>query len=257
MSNKTPLFICLCGVFNHSESWVENIMQCFLSQDYEGRAELYLIDDRPGYPSQQMRTLQGSSNDRGIYHITVPERFPFLMAKYDFGIDEADVPSWSDAYVSVWDDDDGYLPHFLSGHAEVLAEHPWSYPENVYSTYGGQFRKECACGRFWASSAYRLESLRAIGGYGSCREPVFDQQFLSRMRKQFGETVHGPEKISYVYNWELSGEDHTSGYMTGPGEGWYLATPPSAVSGNVLVPRYNERYLHLLDMCKVFMGQSQ
>jgi hypothetical protein len=254
MSNKTPLFICLCAIWNHRQEWTENLLQCFLDQDYEGRAELYLIDDRPGYASQQVKSLQGSTLDRGMYHVKVTERFPFLMAKYDFGITEADVPVWSDAHVCVMDDDDIYLPHFLSDHAKVLETEPWSYPSEVYSSYGGKFQKESAGGRFWASSAYRLESLNAIGGYGNCILPIFDQQFLQRMRDKFGSVPKGPDRPGYVYNWGMTMDDHTSGYMTSQDDSWYKQTPPTTIPDGPLVPRYNDMHEQIMQMYKVFTG---
>jgi hypothetical protein len=257
--NKTPLFICLCGVFNHQNHWVENIMQCFLSQDYEGRAELYLIDDRPGYASEQQKLLQGSTLDRGMYHVTVPNRFDRLMAKYDFGIAQADVEDrpWDKSYVCVLDDDDIYLPHFLSDHAKVLETEPWSYPSRVFSAYGGTFQSEPSGARFWASSAYRLESLRAIGGYGTSCVPAFDQIFLSRMRQQFGESPKGPDREGYIYNWSGSYDNHTSFYMGAQDNSWYTQTPPSALPEGPLVPRYNDKHEQVMQMYKVFTGQSQ
>lgn len=247
-----PLFICLGALYNHQNHWAENMMQCFMDQDYEGDAELYLLDDRPGYTKYAYKTLVKQTN-RTIVHITYPDRFAGLMLKYDQGIKEAAVDGLvCNPYVSVWDDDDGYLPHFLSGHAEVLAEHPWSYPENVYSTYGGKFQIECACGRFWASSAYRMDALEAIGGFGTCTEQFFDQQFLARLRAHFGDTVHGTTSPSYVYNWELSGDAHTSYYMDGNGDSWYRNTQPTPIPTGPLVPRYNDRYLRLLEMYRVF-----
>jgi len=253
MSNKTPLFICLCAVWNHRQEWTENLMQCFLDQDYEGRAELYLIDDRPGHKTEQMHGLVNNA-DRAIYHIKNIERFPFLMAKYDYGITEAEPPTWVDSHVCVMDDDDLYLPHFLSDHAKVLETEPWSYPSKVYSSYGGQFRVEDSGGRFWASSAYRLESLRAIGGYGSSVLPVFDQQFLQRMRDQFGGAPKGPDRPGYVYMWDMSFDDHCSGRMGAQDNSWYTDTPPTTISDGPLVPRHNEMHEQVMQMYKVFTG---
>jgi hypothetical protein len=252
--SKKPLFICLCAIWNHQNSWVENIMQCFLNQDYEGDAELYLIDDRPGYADfgREVLLRQGS---RTIYHLTYPKRFDLLMAKYTAGLGKAAADLLlTTPYVSVWDDDDIYLEHFMSDHAETLKDHPWSYPSHVFSAYGGTFQKEPTQGRFWASSAYRLDALDAIGGYGENHLPWFDQDFLARMRKQHGEEIHGPSRCGYVYNWSHSGDNHTSFYMGDANGSWFTNTPPSPIPTSPLVPRHNPKHLEVMAMYRVFTG---
>lgn len=253
-----PLFICLCAIWNHRQEWTENLMQSFLDQDYDGPAELLLIDDRPEQTSlDRKRCHVAGTNYRDISYVISPVRFPYLMAKYDHAVKYAAL-QYEEAdqiYVCVMDDDDIYLPHFLSDHAAILADHPWSYPSRVYSSYGGQFRTEDSGGRFWASSAYRLSALNAIGGYGDCVLPFFDQQFLARMRAQYGDTVHGPERPGYVYNWDLTLDDHTSGYMGASDDSWYKNTPPSVPTGP-LVPKYCDKAQHVLEMYRIFRGDS-
>jgi len=248
-----PLFICLCAVWNHRQEWTENLIQSFIDQDYDGEAELYLLDDRPGaVPGSQY--VKGPGTGRDVHHYNYKERFPFLMAKYDQGIVEANLEGLLDPiYVCVMDDDDIYLPHFLSDHAAVLHNHSWSYPSKVYSSYGGRFQVEDSGGRFWASSAYRLMSLQEIGGYGDCVLPFFDQQFLARMRAKYGETVPGPERPGYVYNWDMTLDDHTSGYMGSQDDSWYKNTPHTAQQGP-LVPKYCDKAQRVLEMYRVFTG---
>lgn len=251
MSNTKPLFICLCAIWNHRHEWTENLIKIFLDQDYEGNAELYLIDDRP--VGTNLSNFDRPSN-RVVEYYHEAERFPFLMAKYDFAIKQAFLKyeDPDNVYVCVLDDDDIYAQHFLSGHAEVLAEHPWSYPEHVYSAYGGTFQKESAGGRFWTSSAYRLSSLNQIGGFGTETAAHFDQQFLARMRTAFGKP-NGPKVPSYIYNWTESQDNHTSFYMGGSGDSWYAQTPPSYPEGP-LVPRYNAQHEKVMAMYRVFTG---
>lgn len=252
MFNTKPLFICITALWNHKTHWTENLIQSFLDQDYDGPAELYLIDDRPvGTELSNFEMPEGRYV--GYYHQA--ERFPFLMAKYDFAIKHAYVKHENpdQVYVCVMDDDDGFLPHFLSDHAAVLAEHPWSYPSHVYSTYGGQFRTEESGGRFWSSSAYRLSALNAIGGYGDCVLPHFDQNFLARLRTHYGVSVVGPTRPGYIYHWDLTADSHTSGYMGSQDNSWYEQTPFSYPEGP-LVPRYNAQHEKVMAMYRVFTG---
>jgi hypothetical protein len=174
------------------------------------------------------------------------------MAKYTEGIEQADIPSWANANVCVLDDDDIYLKHFLSDHAKVLEKHPWSYPSHVFSAYGGTFQREESAGRFWASSAYRLEALHVIGGYGHNTMPWFDQDFLSRLRKHYGDEVHGPDRPGYIYNWSESQDNHTSFYMGEHSDSWYKSTPASEIPTLPLTARHNEKHLKVMEMCRVF-----
>jgi hypothetical protein len=172
------------------------------------------------------------------------------MAKYDkirFWATVASVKMEKDPFVCVLDDDDVYLPHFLSDHAAVLEEHPWSYPNHVFSSYGGQMRAEETGGRFWASSAYRLSALEAIGGYGTQTAPHFDQEFIARLHKQHGDPGR-VKRPGYVYNWEATNDNHVSYHMVNP-TSWYEECKPSVPTGS-LVPKHNDITVELLKKAK-------
>lgn len=246
MSKLLTPFVCVCAIWNHRQEWTENLIQLFLDQDYEGPKALFLVDDRPtGFEP-------GVFFEEGKTFIEVfkyEERFPFLMAKYDRAAGVAFMGTLlaGDMYMCVLDDDDLYLPHFLSDHAAVLEEHPWSYPNQVFSSYGGQLRVEDTGGRFWASSAYRLSALEAIGGYGTQTAPYFDQEFIARLHKQHGDPGR-PKRPGYMYNWEATGDNHVSYHMSSP-TSWYEDCQPSVPTGP-LVPKYNDITVELLKKAK-------
>jgi hypothetical protein len=233
-------FFCLCAVYNHDQHWTENLCQMFLNQDYEHPSTLYLLDDRPeGMQLPNKVIMGGNKTIRVINH---QGRFPTLMEKYQFGAQHL---PWMPSYVCVMDDDDLYLPSFLSSHAEVLADSLWSYPDEIWSTYGFVARKEATGNRFWASSAYRSEALEAIGGYGDTAAAGFDQIFLNRMRAKHG-APGVPTKTEYVYMWELTSNNHTSGHMKSfEDTSWYNATPPMGSTGS-LTPQLNSMALSVL-----------
>jgi hypothetical protein len=249
MSESLKPFICVCAIWNHRQEWTENLIQLFLDQDYKGFKALFLIDDRPvGFEESTL------INDDDTYITVVKEgtRFPCLPCKYDAGMRIAEdgklLFNYDDVYMAVLDDDDLYLPHYLSDHADVLAHHPWSYPEQVFSSYAGRFNVEQSGGRFWTSSAYHLSSLEAIGGYGDSKNMAYDQAFLDRMQKQFGK-AGSPKRPNFVYNWDVTLDSHVSA-EGGAGESdWYDNCKPSVPTGP-LVPRYNEVTVDLLKKAK-------
>lgn len=151
-------------------------------------------------------------------------------------------------YLSVLDDDDLYLPHYLSDHAAVLEEHPWSYPTEIFSSYGGRFNVEPTGGRFWTSSAYRLSSLEAIGGYGDSKNMAYDQAFLDRMEKKFGK-AGTPRRPNFVYNWDVTFDSHVSAEGGKTESAWYDNCQPSVPTGP-LVPKYNDITIELLKKAK-------
>lgn len=248
-----PSFLCLCAVWNHRHEWTENLIQLFKDQDYDGHADLVLIDDRPHDECWTGWLDYIDQTKRGIYHHRTTIRYPSLPAKYNKMLEvfAKSIKKGDYKYICVMDDDDIYLPHFLSDHADVLAHHPWSYPEHVFSWYAGTFQKEESGGRFWTSTAYTIDALNAVGNYGEDVEMIYDQRFLHRMLETHGKPG-SPRRPGYVYNWG-SGDNHVSG---DPGQGlsgWYDNCKPSEFEGFFL-PEYNELTRNLLRLAAVFRG---
>lgn len=238
-----PLFVCLAAIYNHRQEWTENLVQLFLNQDYGGPAVLVLLDDREqGLLSG--RDTYGPTRSIDVWRLA---RTPTLMDKYAFGhmIWSDDVVLAQKPYFCVLDDDDIYLPGFLSSHAKVLETHAWSYPEKIWSTYGHDLKQEASSGRFWASSAYTQEALVKAGGYGNSGSAGFDQLFLKRMREANG-APGVPESVEYVYNWELTFDSHTSGHMKSfEDTTWYTETKESPATGP-LSPKLNAETVEVL-----------
>lgn len=233
-----PNFICLCATYNHRQEWTENLVQLFLNQDYAGNAVLVLLDDRE-HGLQAGRKSVSATRSVDVWRA---KRKPTLMDKYNWG---HMIYACPDTYFCVLDDDDIYLPGFLSSHAKVLETHAWSYPEKIWSTYGHDLKQEASGGRFWASTAYTQEALVKAGGYGNSGSAGFDQLFLKRMREANGEPGK-PDSVDYVYNWELTFDSHTSGHMKSFDDTtWYTETKESPASGP-LSPKLNSETVEVL-----------
>jgi hypothetical protein len=180
---------------------------------------LLLLDDGGNISDQQGESWMLMSQ---------PARMESLPAKYNLMIDFADVwwPDW-DAIV-VWDDDDIYLPHHVSAHAIALADHEWSHPLQVYSTYGIEpgepLRIEPAAGRFHGSLAVRTDLIDRIGGWIDTRRADFDQQQIA-ICQDLAEDPGRPDAElppSYIFRWGDTGAGHCQGLMTSAAnEDWY------------------------------------
>lgn len=250
-------FLVLAAVYNHRQEWIETLCQSLIDQDHQDMIHVLVLDDRIKGFDPAVMCFGGH---RTIEIVRLPERAKNLLHKYQYGLDYFKATGNEYDAVMVCDTDDGYLPDHMSQHAEVLRTNMWSYPEKVYSTYGGTFQTEAAGGRFWASSAYRREALDALGGYiGTALEsnpmdPAFDQRFLHRMREVFGEAGH-QALPTYEYAWGITHDNHSSGHIDG-GVWQYGQIPESPATGP-LVPKYNQKTLDVFAMAKVFRGASK
>jgi hypothetical protein len=145
---------------------------------------------------------------------------------------------------AVWDDDDIYLPWHLSAHAEILAEHGWSHPSRVWSTYTGKPEFEDAAGRFHGALAVRRDLMERIGGWPDTQRADFDQRMLWRLADV--EPAGDPTAVavpSYVFRWGSTRHPHCQGFMKSPGNTtWYqeYAKAHRFEPWGKLVPKFDE-----------------
>lgn len=245
--SKPPFFLCLAPLWNHRQETIENSIQCFLDQKYPHK-RLLLIDDRP---SDARPDRFGSSwKHPEIEYASSNWRFGTLPAKYNWAMNREPFQTlWMEnvvTHIAIWDDDDGFSPLHLQLAAEAYW-HPamWTYPETVFTTFGGYLHTEPSAGRFWSSitfnkdciwdanqEAWLFPNIKAVGQ---------DQLFLAKLRKEYGEPER-PEIPTYVYRWGREGENHSSGVSTGlMCERWWDVTP-HAIATRWFEPQYDEFY---------------
>ena len=209
MSNELPFVSCLCPTYRRP-NLLENSIACFLAQDYPAdRRELIVLDDAG--------ELQNQTGD-GWQIISIPRRFRSLPEKFNAlaGLAKGEI-------IVVWEDDDIYLPHHISGHVAAMEGHLWSKPSIVLSDYSGQNAEEDATGRFHASLAFTRKAFEQVLGWPLTLRGDFDQQLIASLN---GLGCPGDPCVngnpSYIFRWGSTGEYHGQGFMQGPeDEGWY------------------------------------
>lgn len=94
---------------------LEEAIQSYLHQDYQGESEMVIINDSP----LVMYTLNNSTRSRGVRIINYPERFCSIGKKLEFGFKEC-----KGDYVFRLDDDDLLMPDALSLTQAYIDENP-------------------------------------------------------------------------------------------------------------------------------------
>lgn len=232
--------LCLCPTYGKTPEVIANSIQCFLDQTYK-EAHLFIYDDLGNYRDAESITeeLEGR-----VTLVSVLQRSSGIVAKYERMLDLANFLGIDYDAIALWDDDDVYLPEHLANHVKTLVfPVDWSYPDNVYSTYGNMLRAEPSGGRFWASLAITRNSFERIGGFVQSTLATFDQQSLAKFNALLYRGI--PDKESgptYVFRWQDTKTIHAQHFM-GDTVNWYQnVTPGYTASVNLenILPRYQE-----------------
>lgn len=239
-----PFIVALCPTFNHPEL-LANSVALWEMQDYPAdRRQLLILDDGNAFYSQSGRdwTLFGQS-----------WRAASLPEKYNHLASHAVYHPGSDALL-VWEDDDLYLPGYVSAHARVLADRELSKPEWIFSDYPGHLVQEQTAGRFHSTLGFRRELLDRVGGWPKTKRADFDQQMIRALEANaasrgdpFLNEGGKCYPLEFVYRWH-TGAHHGQSFMRGgDDETWYQRageTRPAYVGK--LSPRLDDRTRELL-----------
>jgi hypothetical protein len=232
-------FLCLCPIWNHRHETTQSAIACFLAQKLPEKtaATLLLLDDRPDTAQHQTYNYVGdhaAQEKRYIASLFFQQRQGSLGLKYTEGI-KAQTSRLKDpdyySHIAIWDDDDLFLPGHLASAVAAYETSPdvtWTYPDEVFSTFGNQVQIEQTGGRFWSSMTTSLSYLQAyIGGFELGLASGYDQITLGKLKTGPGKRGI-PSGPTYVYRWGAEAENHTSGYSKGfHDETWYDETPYS------------------------------
>lgn len=210
---------CLCPTYGRP-TLVQNAISMFQAQHYpKDKCRLLILDDGD--------QITGGGDNWTV--ITQQERAPSYCAKYGQLSELATqvFQPWIPDAFALFEDDDIYGPFYLLAHNHALKNHPWSYPREIHSLYGVDTRKgqkpitEPSAGRFWSSSAIRLDYLFRLGGFITSGRADADQLNLNHWSRSIPGDPNEYHGIQWIYGWGRA--FHCSGLMTqGPADTeWY------------------------------------
>lgn len=230
-------FLCLCPTYGKTPEVIANAIKCFLDQTYK-EAHLLIYDDLGNYRNAELLNRDFDN----ITLVSSLQRCPGIVPKYERMLELAKAFGIDYDALALWDDDDIYLPEHLANHAKTLCfPVDWSYPINVYSTYGNQLRAEESGGRFWASLAITRKSFQRVGGFVQSSLATFDQQSLAKFNALLHRGIPDQEAgPTYVFRWQDTKTIHAQHFM-GDAVNWYNHVTPgftSPVTLEDVLPRY-------------------
>ena len=229
------IIAAICPTFRHPDL-LANSVAMWNTQDYPKEKRLLLILDDAG-------TFHTQYGDEFLL-IGCNTRFPSLPAKYNALLGH--LPPKVDA-VAIWEDDDTYLPDYISSHVAALEKGPFSKPKHVWCDSSGKgLLIEEGLGKFHSNMAFSRELIESIGGWPDTKRADFDLQLIANLKKAAGPPVDPwPDPIppKFIYRWH-TGAAHGQWSMRSPDdETWYdradEAYKPVAHRGR-LVAKFDE-----------------
>lgn len=217
-----PFVVALCPTYRHPKL-LANSLQLWIDQDYPlSRRCLIILDDEPTFNNQQ---------GDGWILWAVNKRFDSLPAKYNFLLRESIGLHSSPEIYLVWEDDDLYLPSYVSSHVQALQTAEYSKSKCVASDYSGSIQIEKSEGRFHSTIGFRKTLIDRIGGWPDTLRADFDMQLMRNLMSNLQDPVNGYQQpwdeeslkqdIPFIYRWH-SGAAHCQSTMRSPDDTtWY------------------------------------
>lgn len=191
-----PFIACLCCTYKRPKC-LANAVACFLAQKYENKTLVILDDARQYY--------NWFSGKNRVHLFSMENRYESLSQKRNV-IHDVTRQSFDPKIYAVWDDDDVYLPNYLSNVADGYERGgEFFLHKKVLTTYGcgetGETIVEEAEHvpgpwnlRFHASWAFTRELFERVGGY----PPDMVEGEYEHSSTELGRRLRDRGKVEYI-----------------------------------------------------------
>jgi glycosyltransferase involved in cell wall biosynthesis len=197
-----PKVSCYCATYGRPWA-LEEALESFLLQDYEGEKELIILND---YSGHQLRFEHPE-----VRIVNVTERITPLGKKFN-----ETVKLCTGDVLFPWEDDDVYLPNkvsysiahlkngFFHTHLGFMELDPW----------GDQSKLKVGGNYFHCNIAVTRELWEQAGGYVEIDQSDLDVKLMTRLKELSKFEGHDipPAQIFYVYRWGTTNSFHASGW---------------------------------------------
>lgn len=196
-----PPVSCMCLTYGRP-SLLEEALQSFLLQDYEGPKELVILNDC----AEQALVFDHAE----VHVVNVSRRFRTVGEKRN-----ACAALTSHDLLFVWDDDDVYLPHRLSYSVRMLnPEKRFFKPSKALTLNNGQIGGPTA-NLFHSGACFTKSLFDEADGYrhmGSGQDLDLELRFEKIIGRGKNYNQIRPAEIYYLYRWGGSGSYHLSAF---------------------------------------------
>lgn len=193
-----PTITCICCTYGRVEH-LQEAVACFLKQDYDGSKKLVILNSLP------KQVLAFNHPEVEVHNLT--SRPPTMGETRNMAIAHAP----EDSLLVVWDDDDLYLPHYLSTVVRGFepGKHEWTRLSRQAYMEGAKIKSivNGSANTF----AFTKKAWSAVGGYSTLSVGE-DRQIIGKITSQFaGQVVQlADTEVSFIYRWG-TGVYHLSG----------------------------------------------
>lgn len=192
----------ICPTFGrppHYQHLLEERVESFLRQTYEGPRELLILND---CPDQEL-----ACDAPGVRVVNLSERISTLGEKYNRMVELAQYDLLMPA-----EDDDLHLPGAISQAVEMLDDCScWKPSQVIYLPKGSPPIFKHNVGVRHHASIFRREAWEKVGGYPAVtgsQDAAFDAMLRQHCRVPEGHLP--PSEWQYIYRWGVS-PNHLSG----------------------------------------------
>lgn len=201
MDGPLPKVSCYCATYGRPWA-LEESLESFLRQDYQGPKELIIFNDYAGH------TLHFDHPEVKIINVT--EHIIPLGKKFNETVALCD----GDVLLP-WEDDDIFLPNRISYSVDHLVD-------GLFHTHSGWYDQGdhvvIAGNHFHCNLAVSRALWNKVGWYAEIDRCDIDVELMKRLfdAAPQGRQLIAEEDIFYIYRWETSGSFHASGWGTDP-----------------------------------------
>ncbi len=231
--NELPFVSCQCITYDRPEL-LEETIQSFLKQDYQGKKELVILNDN----AEQILIYEHPE----VKVINTPKRFRTIGEKRN-----ACIAMCSGEVIFPWDDDDISLPWRLSLSIRYKDGRAYFKNKRAWLWQNGVIKPEPKYNAYPSMGCWDRLLFEEVNGYSfmqSGQDMDIDKKF-SRTGKRY--VIELPkEEVYYIYKFGGTGKPHLSSY--GWNKGWEEIGKKEVKQKGIinLIPNWKQSYLELL-----------
>lgn len=194
-----PGISCFCSTYGRPKILIENSIQCFLEQDYDGPKELVILND---FIDQKL-----IFNHPDVRIINYHERIKPLGKKFNMNVEFCNYD-----ILAVWEDDDVFLKNRLSYSFENMKNGVFHTKEAFVER--SIFNIKTAKNYFHSQHMFTRDLFEHVGGYEEqdiCSIDVSIMKKIENVLGPYSQDMKSVNDYMYIYVWPTSGSFHGSG----------------------------------------------